>query len=51
MYLRLVERALARGRRALVLVPEIGLTPQLLERFRSRLSVPIAVLHSGLERR
>jgi primosomal protein N' (replication factor Y) len=48
VYLRLVQRALERGRSALVLVPEIGLTPQLLERFRSRLRVPIAVLHSGL---
>ncbi|MBS0388858.1 MAG: primosomal protein N', partial [Proteobacteria bacterium] len=48
VYLRLVSSALARGAGALVLVPEIGLTPQLLERFRSRLRVPIAVLHSAL---
>jgi primosomal protein N' (replication factor Y) len=48
VYLRLVLRALERGEGALVLVPEIGLTPQLLERFRSRLRVPIAVLHSAL---
>ena len=48
VYLRLVRRTLERGGSALVLVPEIGLTPQLLERFRSRLAVPIAVLHSGL---
>jgi primosomal protein N' (replication factor Y) len=48
VYLRLAARALARGRSALVLVPEIGLTPQLLDRFRTRLAVPIAVLHSGL---
>ena len=48
VYLQLVMRALARGANALVLVPEIGLTPQLLERFRTRLSVPIAVLHSAL---
>ncbi len=48
VYLRLVLRALERGTGALVLVPEIGLTPQLLERFRSRLRVPIAVLHSAL---
>jgi primosomal protein N' (replication factor Y) len=48
VYLRLVMRVLERGAGALVLVPEIGLTPQLLERFRSRLRVPIAVLHSGL---
>ena len=48
VYLRLVARALERSASALVLVPEIGLTPQLLERFRSRLEVPIAVLHSAL---
>lgn len=48
VYLHLIERALAAGRQALVLVPEIGLTPQLLARFRSRFAVPIAALHSGL---
>jgi primosomal protein N' (replication factor Y) (superfamily II helicase) len=48
VYLRVVERALARGQRALVLVPEIGLTPQLVERFRERFAVPLAVLHSAL---
>jgi primosomal protein N' (replication factor Y) len=48
VYLRLVGQALERGRRALVLVPEIGLTPQLLARFRTRFAAPIAVLHSGL---
>jgi primosomal protein N' (replication factor Y) len=48
VYLRIVERALARGQRALVLVPEIGLTPQLVERFRERFPVPLAVLHSAL---
>ena len=48
VYLRLIERVLAAGRRALVLVPEIGLTPQLLARFRERFDTPMAVLHSGL---
>jgi primosomal protein N' (replication factor Y) len=48
VYLRLVEQVLARGRRALVLVPEIGLTPQLVGRFRQRFDVPMAVLHSAL---
>jgi primosomal protein N' (replication factor Y) len=48
VYLQLVEDALAAGRRALVLVPEIGLTPQLVSRFAARLRVPFAVLHSGL---
>jgi primosomal protein N' (replication factor Y) len=48
VYLRLIEQVLLTGRRALLLVPEIGLTPQLLERFRARFAVPLAVLHSGL---
>jgi primosomal protein N' (replication factor Y) len=48
VYLRLVERALAAGHRALVLVPEIGLTPQLVSRFAQRFAVPMAVLHSAL---
>jgi primosomal protein N' (replication factor Y) len=48
VYLQLVERVLTQGRRALVLVPEIGLTPQLVGRFRERFGVPMAVLHSAL---
>ncbi|MBV6418634.1 MAG: Primosomal protein N' [Steroidobacteraceae bacterium] len=48
VYLRLVERVLARGERALVLVPEIGLTPQLVGRFAGRFAVPMATLHSAL---
>jgi primosomal protein N' (replication factor Y) (superfamily II helicase) len=48
VYLRLVERALTAGHRALVLVPEIGLTPQLVSRFAQRFAVPLAVLHSAL---
>jgi primosomal protein N' (replication factor Y) len=48
VYLTLVEQVLARQQQALVLVPEIGLTPQLVERFRQRFPVPLAVLHSGL---
>ena len=48
VYLHAVEHALRRGQRALVLVPEIGLTPQLVGRFRERFAVPVAVLHSGL---
>lgn len=51
VYLRLVEQILAQGRQALVLVPEIALTPQLLDRFRRRLSTPVAALHSGLGER
>ncbi len=48
VYLRVTEQVLARGRSALVLVPEIGLTPQLVERFRERFQVGMAVLHSAL---
>ncbi len=48
VYLAVIERVLAAGRQALVLVPEIGLTPQLLERFRRRLGTGLAVLHSGM---
>ena len=48
VYLHLVERALSAGRGALILVPEIGLTPQLVGRFRARFAAPLAVLHSGL---
>ncbi|MGH8295554.1 MAG: primosomal protein N' [Steroidobacteraceae bacterium] len=48
VYLRVVEQALRLGRGALVLVPEIGLTPQLVSRFRGRFAVPMAVLHSAL---
>jgi len=48
VYLHTVERALRRGQRALVLVPEIGLTPQLVGRFRERFAVPVALLHSAL---
>jgi primosomal protein N' (replication factor Y) (superfamily II helicase) len=48
VYLRVVEQVLRRGQRALVLVPEIGLTPQLVRRFRERFPVPLAVMHSAL---
>ncbi|MGY0633827.1 primosomal protein N' [Luteimonas sp. A478] len=48
VYLQAISDCLARGRQALVLVPEIGLTPQLLGRFRARLGVPVHASHSGL---
>ncbi len=48
VYLQCAARTLARGDSVLVLVPEIALTPQLVERFRRRLPGTIAVLHSGL---
>ena len=50
VYMCLIEKILAAGRQALVLVPEIGLTPQLLRRFRQRLGLEPAVIHSGLSR-
>jgi primosomal protein N' (replication factor Y) (superfamily II helicase) len=48
VYLRAVQAALEAGGSALILVPEIALTPQLVGRFRARLGDTIAVLHSGL---
>lgn len=48
VYLHAIADCLAHGRQALVLVPEIGLTPQTLARFRARLGVPVYALHSGL---
>lgn len=48
VYLQAIASALALGKGALVLVPEIALTPQLVRRFRSRFGDAVAVLHSGL---
>jgi primosomal protein N' (replication factor Y) len=48
VYLEAVRRVLARGGGAIVLVPEIGLTPQAVSRFRGAFGDAIAVLHSGL---
>ena len=48
VYLQLIERTLARGRQALVLIPEIGLTPQTAARLRERLPARSVVLHSAL---
>ncbi len=48
VYLRLIETVVAQGRQALLLAPEIGLTPQLLQRFQKRLGSGVAVLHSAL---
>jgi len=48
VYLSVLENVLAQGKQALVLVPEIGLTPQTIARFRERFNAPIDVLHSGL---
>ena len=48
VYLQLIEKVLACGEQALVLVPEIGLTPQTVSRFRRRFHCPVLALHSGL---
>lgn len=51
IYLRSIDAVLNAGQQALVLVPEITLTPQLVERFKRRFNAPMAVLHSGLNDR
>jgi primosomal protein N' (replication factor Y) (superfamily II helicase) len=48
VYLRAVAETLGRGRNAIVLVPEIALTPQMVTRFRARFGDQVAVLHSSL---
>jgi len=48
VYMQIIARVLARGRQSLVLVPEIGLTPQSVAVFEARFDCRIVVLHSGL---
>ena len=48
VYIKLIKDVLNMGKTALVLVPEISLTPQLIRRFASAFDEPMAVLHSGL---
>jgi primosomal protein N' (replication factor Y) (superfamily II helicase) len=48
VYLQTIAAAIVSGGQALVLVPEIALTPQLVARFRRRFSAGVAVVHSGL---
>ncbi|WP_417884026.1 primosomal protein N' [Vibrio rumoiensis] len=48
VYLNLIKPVLEKGKQALVLVPEIGLTPQTINRFKRRFNVPVEVMHSGL---
>jgi primosomal protein N' (replication factor Y) (superfamily II helicase) len=48
VYLEVIQAVLDRGEQALVLVPEIGLTPQMLARFQNRFSVPLVLFHSKL---
>ncbi|MBQ7985997.1 MAG: primosomal protein N' [Clostridia bacterium] len=48
VYMRLIEETIKGGRQAIVLVPEISLTPQMVARFKSRFGKRTAVIHSGL---
>lgn len=48
VYLSVLEQVLKLGKQALILVPEIGLTPQTINRFKRRFKVNVAILHSGL---
>lgn len=48
IYLQTIERILTQDRQAIMLVPEISLTPQMVERFKGRFGDQVAVMHSGL---
>ena len=48
VYLQSIAQILAKGKTAMMLVPEIALTPQMVQRFKSRFGKAVAVLHSGL---
>ena len=48
VYLQAIEKVLASGAQALVLVPEIGLTPQTVQRFKARFAVPVVALNSNM---
>ncbi|MEY2364962.1 primosomal protein N' [Lysinibacillus capsici] len=48
VYLQAIQKVLEEGKEAIMLVPEISLTPQMTERFRSRFGEMVAVMHSGL---
>ncbi len=48
VYMRVIEETIKAGRQAIVLVPEISLTPQMVARFKSRFGKNTAVIHSGL---
>lgn len=48
VYLQAIDRVLDQGQQVLMLVPEIGLTPQLVQRFKRRFNVAMAVFHSAL---
>jgi len=48
VYLQAIEFVLSQKKEALLIVPEISLTPQTVDRFQQRFQVPLAVMHSGL---
>src|SRR5699024_6894793 len=48
VYLQTIASLLEKGETAIMLVPEIALTPQMVERFKGRFGEAVAVLHSGL---
>lgn len=48
VYLQMIEEVLARGKQAIMLVPEISLTPQIASRFKARFDDKVAVIHSAL---
>ncbi|OGT56923.1 MAG: hypothetical protein A3F43_04340 [Gammaproteobacteria bacterium RIFCSPHIGHO2_12_FULL_42_10] len=48
VYIHVIQQIIAEGKQALILVPEISLTPQIIERFQTHFQVPINMLHSGL---
>jgi primosomal protein N' (replication factor Y) len=48
VYLQAIEPVLKQGRQVLILVPEIGLTPQTVHRFKYRFGIDVGILHSGL---
>lgn len=48
IYLQTIEKVIAKGKEAIVLVPEISLTPQMVNRFKGRFGSKVAVLHSAL---
>ncbi len=48
IYIKIIEEVLKKGRGAIILVPEIALTPQTISRFKKRLGENISVFHSGL---
>ena len=48
IYMQAIERVLKKGKEAIILVPEISLTPQMVARFKGRFGKKVAVMHSGL---